>query len=154
MCRNASSGTIAQITLFYVCLVGWFMKYFGKFSCCHSGCYFWPFRYVCSGFSEGPATSIIGVNLFQEEAARSSETSQQTYYPAQCNSPGDHFQYLQRPPVPQLNTPHPVSKIMRVLGCIILYKVKVRYPRYRPTWPRGSRRLGVPDFMTLGTRRW
>jgi hypothetical protein len=49
---------------------------------------FWPLRYVCPNVSEGPDASIIGVNLYQKETARSSETSEQTY-PAQCNKPGD-----------------------------------------------------------------
>jgi hypothetical protein len=60
---------------------------------------FWALRYVRPDVSEGAAASIIGVNLCQEEAARSSETSEQTY-PAQCNKPGDKFQYLQRKRLP------------------------------------------------------
>jgi len=92
---------IAQVPLFYVCSFVWFMKYLGKLSCCHGGCCsdgLLPFKIVCSDISEGPAAPIVGVNLFQEEATRSSETSEQT-----LSCTGDHFQYWQRKPAPQLH---------------------------------------------------
>jgi len=91
---------IAQVPLFLVCSFVWFMKYLGKLSCCHSGCCshsLLAFKVVCSDVSERPA-SIVGVNLFQEEATRSSETSEQT-----LSCTGDHFQYWQRKRVPQLH---------------------------------------------------
>lgn len=109
---------------FYVCSFVWFMKYLRKLSCCHGGCC-WDgllaFKIVCSTFRRDLLLPLWEWICFRGKR-RVHSKRRNRHYPAQETTFNTGNENRSRNYTRISSSLHSVSKVMRVLCYLKLYK--------------------------------